>query len=94
MHYELTRILTRPNNYDVKFMIRFSLGIDCFEMFGPFNKKLGEAFELGGCGPDYLFYYNLRLSESFKPKDNIDFQIVFFIMLTMVKDNYEYSTPL
>ena len=83
MHYDLTRIVTRPNYYDVKFMIRFSLGIDCFEMLGPFNKKLGEAFELGGCDPDYLFYYNLRLSESFKPKDNVDFQIV-----CLYNDNY------
>ena len=83
MHYDLTRIVTRPNYYDVKFMIRFSLGIDCYEMLGPFNKKLGEAFELGGCDPDYLFYYNLRLSESFKPKDNVDFQIV-----CLYNDNY------
>lgn len=47
LHYDLTRILTRPNYYDCKFMLRFSVGADCVEILGPFNKKLGEAFQLG-----------------------------------------------
>ena len=48
LHYDLTRILTRPNYYDCKFMLRFTVGVDCVEILGPFNKKLGEAFQLGG----------------------------------------------
>ena len=48
LHYDLTRILTRRNYYDCKFMLRFSFGIDCVEILEPFNKKLGEAFQLGG----------------------------------------------
>ena len=83
LHYDLTRIVTRPNYYDVKFMIRFSIGIDCFEILGPFTKKLGEAFQLGGCDPDYLFMYNFRFSESFKPQQKINFQIV-----CLFNDNY------
>jgi len=76
LHYDLTRIVTRPNYYDCRFMLRFSLGVDCVEILGPFNKKLGEAFQLGGCDPDYCYYYNMRLNETFKPGQKIDIQLV------------------
>ena len=76
LHYDLTRILTRPNYYDCKFMLRFSIGIDCVEILGPFNKKLGEAFQLGGCDPDYCYYYNMRINENFKPGQKVDIQLV------------------
>ena len=76
LHYDLTRILTRPNYYDCKFMLRFSMGIDCVEILGPFNKKLGEAFQLGGCDPDYCYYYNMRINENFKPGQKVDIQLV------------------
>lgn len=48
--------MIRPNYYDVKFITRIPQGIECIEMLGPFTKKLGEAFELGGAAPDYLFF--------------------------------------
>ena len=83
LHYDLTRILTRPNYYDCKFMLRFSVGIDCVEILGPFNKKLGEAFQLGGCDPDYCYYYNMRINENFKPGQKIDIQLV-----ALYDDNY------
>lgn len=83
MHYDLTRIVTRPNYYDVRFMIRFSMNIDLFEMLGPFNIKKGDAFILGGCDPDYLFYYSLRIKDSFKPQEKVDFQVV-----CMFTDNF------
>ena len=76
LHYDLTRVLTRPNYYDCKFMLRFTMGVDCVEILGPFNKKLGEAFQLGGCDPDYCYYYNMRLSENFKKGQKIDIQLV------------------
>ena len=76
LHYDLTRILTRPNYYDCKFMLRFTVGIDCVEILGPFNKKLGEAFQLGGCDPDYCYYYNMRLNEYFKNGQKTDIQLV------------------
>ena len=83
LHYDLTRILTRPNYYDCKFMLRFSTGIDCVEILGPFNKKLGEAFQLGGCDPDYCYYYNMRLNETFKSGQKADIQLVI-----LYDDNY------
>ena len=83
LHYDLTRILTRPNYYDCKFMLRFSVGIDCVEILGPFNKKLGEAFQLGGCDPDYCYYYNMRINEDFKKGQRMDIQLV-----VLFDDNY------
>jgi hypothetical protein len=64
-------------------MLRFSVGIDCVEILGPFNKKLGEAFQLGGCDPDYCYYYNMRLNESFKSGQKVDIQLVI-----LYDDNY------
>jgi hypothetical protein len=64
-------------------MLRFSIGTDCVEILGPFNKKLGEAFQLGGCDPDYCYYYNMRLNETFKPGQKIDIQLV-----VLYDDNY------
>ena len=83
LHYDLTRILTRPNYYDCKFMLRFTVGVDCVEILGPFNKKLGEAFQLGGCDPDYCYYYNMRLNEYFKNGQIVDIQLV-----VLFDDNY------
>ena len=83
LHYDLTRIFTRPNYYDCKFMLRFNMGVDCVEILGPFNKKLGEAFQLGGCDPDYCYYYNMRINETFKPGQKIDIQLV-----ALYDDNY------
>ena len=86
MHFDLTRILTRPNYYDCRFMLRFSVGIDCVEILGPFNKKLGEAFQLGGCDPDYCYYYNMRINETFKSGQKVDIQLV-----ALYNDNYSNS---
>ena len=83
LHYDLTRVLTRPNYYDCKFMLRFTVGVDCVEILGPFNKKLGEAFQLGGCDPDYCYFYNMRLNENFKKGQKIDIQLVI-----LFDDNY------
>ena len=83
LHYDLTRIVTRPNYYDCKFMLRFTVGVDCVEILGPFNKKLGEAFQLGGCDPDYCYFYNMRFNESFKSGQKVDIQLV-----VLFDDNY------
>ena len=56
-------------------MLRYSKGIDCYETLGPFNKKLGEAFELGGFYPDYYNYYNLRLNGKFKIGEKAHIQL-------------------
>ena len=86
LHFDLTRILTRPNYYDCRFMLRFSVGIDCVEILGPFNKKLGEAFQLGGCDPDYCYYYNMRINQTFKTGQKVDIQLV-----VLYNDNYSNS---
>ncbi len=87
LHYDISRVLSRPNYYDVKFMLRFSIGIDSYEILGPFNKNLGEGFQLASCDPDYSFAYNLRLSESLKPNARYHFQLV---TLYISNDNQRY----
>jgi hypothetical protein len=64
-------------------MLRFTVGVDCVEILGPFNKKLGEAFQLGGCDPDYCYFYNMRLNEYFKNGQIVDIQLVI-----LFDDNY------
>lgn len=76
LHYDISRILTRPNYTDVRFMLRYSVGIDIMEILGPFNKRLGDGFALAGCDPDYSFCYNLRLNDSFKKDSVCHFQLV------------------
>ena len=83
LHFDITRILTRPSYYNCKFMLRYSKGIDCYEILGPFTKKLGDAFEIGGCDPDYCFYYNLRLNQQFK-----DYDILHIQLAVLYEDNY------
>ena len=78
LYYDISRVLTRPNYYNCKFMLRCSKGLECYEILGPFNKKYGNGFELGGCDPDYCFCYNMRLTNNFKLGENIDIQIVVF----------------
>jgi protein transport protein SEC24 len=76
IHYDLSRIISRPNYYDVKFMLRFSVGIDSGDIVGPFGKKLGEGFSLASCDPDYSFAYNLRITESLQNNSKVNFQFV------------------
>ena len=83
LHFDITRVLTRPNYYNCKFMLRYSKGIDCYEILGPFTKKLGDAFELGGCDPDYCFYYNFRLNQQFKKDEILHIQLA-----ALYEDNY------
>ena len=78
LHYDINRVISRNNYYDVKFMIRYSDYVDCVEILGNFNQKIGQAFQLGSCNPDYNFYYNMRLNDNIKDKTKIHFQIVTF----------------
>ena len=64
-------------------MLRYSKGIDCYEILGPFTKKLGDAFELGGCDPDYCFYYNFRLNQQLKKDEILHIQLA-----ALYEDNY------
>ena len=85
LYFDITRVLTRPNYYNCKFMLRYSKGIDCYEILGPFTKKLGDAFELGGCDPDYCFYYNFRLNQQLKKDEILHIQLA-----ALYEDNYSY----
>jgi hypothetical protein len=83
MHYNLSRILTRENYYDVKFMLRYSLGFEVMEILGPFTRRLGEGLFMPSCDPDLCFSYMLRLSENLKPDTRYHFQLV-----ALYIDNY------
>ena len=76
IHYDISRIVSRANFYDVKFMLRFSVGVETSDICGPFGKRLGEGFSLASCDPDYAFSYNLRISESLPNNSKINFQFV------------------
>jgi len=76
IHYDFSRVISRPNYYDVKFMLRFSVGIDTGDIVGPFGKKLGEGFSLAACDPDYSFAYNLRITENLQNNSKVHFQFV------------------
>jgi len=83
MHYDLSRILSRPNYYDVKFMFRNSIGLEVQEIFGPFGRKLGEGFKLPSMDPDFSFSYNLKIAEKLTPNTAYHFQIACLFI-----DNY------
>ena len=82
IHYELARILTRPNYYDVKFMLRNSIGVEISEIIGQFGKKVGQGFAQASMDPDSCFSYSLRHSEKLKGQ-KLNFQLV-----CMFIDNY------
>lgn len=75
IHYDLARILTRPNYYDVKFMIRYGILFDVNEIIGQFGKKQGTGFTIPSFDPDQSFIYNLRYTERLKDP-LVNFQIV------------------
>lgn len=83
LHYDITRVLSRPNYYDCKFMFRSSLGFEVQEILGPFGRKLGEGFKLPSLDPDYSFSFNLKVSEKLKHNTSYHFQIACLYL-----DNY------
>ena len=83
IHYDLSRIVSRQNYYDVKFMLRYSVGIETMDICGAFGKRLGEGFSLSSCDPDYSFCYNLRISENLQSGSKVNFQFV-----TLFIDNF------
>ena len=83
MHYDIERIVSRHNYYDVIFMFRCSLGVECAEILSSFGKKTSEAFQIAGWNGDSSLLYQLRLTESFQQGQQIHFQIV-----CLYTDNY------
>jgi len=85
IHYDLARILTRPNYYDVKFMIRYGVLFEVNEIIGQFGKKLGTGFTIPSFDPDQNFIYNLRYNERLKDP-LVNFQVV-----CMYVDNFNHK---
>lgn len=75
MHFDLFRILSRPNYYDVKVMFRHSLGFEVQEILGQFGRKLGEGLKQSGMDPDYSFSFLLKSNENLKEGSIYHFQI-------------------
>lgn len=76
LHFDLSRIITRPNFYDVKIFMRMSLGFEVTEILGEFGKKLGGGFLLAGLDPDFTFAYNIKMTEKPKIDSTCGFQVV------------------
>lgn len=83
LHYDLSRILTRPNYYGCKLMLRNSLGIESQEIIGQFGRRLGKGFVQAAMDPDFCCSYNLRVIEKLTSNTNIHFQLVILYV-----DNY------
>ena len=83
LHYNLSRLLTRPSFYDVNFMLRHSHGFEPIEILGSFNKKSGSGFSLASCDPDLSFSYIFRINESLQDTGKYHFQLV-----TLFIDNF------
>ena len=75
MHYDLTRIFTRPNYYNVAFKLRATPEIDVIELLGSFGKRPGSALSLAGSDPDYSFSFICRIKETLKVNVKINFQL-------------------
>ncbi len=76
MYYNLTRILTRQNVYEVKFMLRASQSFEVMDILGPFPKKAGNGFLMPTCDPDTSFSYTIRINETLKNEAKHNFQLV------------------
>lgn len=78
IYYDYYNIISYNNYYDVKFMIRYSNSVDCYEILGSFNKKVGEAFQIAGCDNKNAFCYAFRLNQNSKElnvNEEVHFQI-------------------
>lgn len=77
LFYNLSRILSRPNYYDVKFMLRSTTNtFEVVDILGPFGRKLGNGFSLPSFDPDKAFSFNLRITANLKTDTKYSFQLV------------------
>lgn len=75
MHFDLFRILSRPNYYDVKVMLRHSLGFEVQEIIGQFGRKLGEGLKQNSMDPDFSFSFLMKSNENLKEGSIYHFQL-------------------
>jgi hypothetical protein len=75
LHYDLSRIFSRPNYNNVAFKLRASSEIDVVELLGTFGKRPGSAISLAGCDPDYSLNFICRINNSLKIGGKVHFQL-------------------
>lgn len=76
IHFDVLTLLSSNNYYGTSFMLRHSQDIVCENIIGIFERKVGEAFQLGVCDSDYSCAYFFRYASSGEVKyQRLDFQI-------------------
>ena len=65
IHYDISRVISRNNVYNVKMNIRYSIGVESTELFGSFGRLSNQNMAIPSCDADTSFVYHLRLTESF-----------------------------
>jgi hypothetical protein len=86
LHYDLSRILSRQNYYDVRFMLRYGLGVQVQEIIGQFGRKHGQAFAQASMDPDLSFTYHLQLIEKLTVNYNTSYLRVFNVSYEVESD--------
>lgn len=76
LHYDIEKILCKENYYDLVFTIRSTLGVECKEILGGFGKKVPGPFRIAGWDGDSGLSFNMHLTESLTPNQQIHFQLV------------------
>lgn len=97
IHYDISRVISRNNVYNVKMNIRYSIGVESTELFGSFGRLSNQNMAIPSCDADTSFVYHLRLTESFYENTPLHFQVVVYYTDNYNKSylrllNYEIST--
>ena len=97
MHYDISRVISRYNVYNVKMNIRYSIGVESTQLFGSFGRLSNQNMAIPSCDADTSFVYHLRLTESFYENTPLHFQVVVYYTDNFNKSylrllNYEIST--
>lgn len=97
IHYDISRVISRNNVYNVKMNMRYSIGVETVQLLGSFGRLINQNMAIPSCDPDTSFVYNLRLTESFYDNTPLHFQIVVYYTDNYNKSylrliNYEIST--
>ncbi len=75
---DVFRIISRPNYYDIKVNLRYSIGFQVIEILVSFYKKLIDNFSISSLDLDSSIFYHLRINDAFKTKQKVSFQLVVF----------------
>ena len=77
LFYDITRIISRNNVYDLKINLRNTIGIEVYEIIGGYSKINfhDSFFSMASCDPDSSFIYDFRINDYFKNNDKINFQL-------------------